>query len=54
MEWLIAQRRQENLTSHALTDIGDHSNTGPWFNTNAYGNALEGADMPDLQGGVAP
>ncbi len=30
MEWLIAQRREESFTSHAVTDRGDHPGTGPW------------------------
>ncbi len=29
MEWLIAQRRQDRFISHAATDRGDHSGTGP-------------------------
>ena len=30
MEWLIAQRREESFTSHAVTDRGDHPGTGQW------------------------
>ncbi len=30
MEWLIAQRREESFTSHAVIDRGDHPGTGPW------------------------
>ncbi len=30
MEWLIAQRRQDSIISHAATDKGDHPDTGPW------------------------
>ena len=30
MEWLIAQRREESFTSHAVSDRGDHPGTGPW------------------------
>ncbi len=31
MEGLIAQRRQDSFVSHAVTDRGDHPDTGPWF-----------------------
>ena len=30
MEWLIAQRREESFTSHAVTDREDHPGTVPW------------------------
>ncbi len=38
IEWLIAKKRKESLTSHALTDSWVQPNTGQWdcdgFDTN--------------------
>ena len=28
MDWLIAQRREDSFTSHAVSDRGDHPGTG--------------------------